>query len=50
VTPDGSQLLVRAEDPGGVTRALADQGHYVTELTPVVANLESVFLELTGEA
>ncbi len=50
VTPADGHLLVRADDPGGVTRALADQGHYLTELVPVTANLESVFLELTGES
>ena len=36
-------------DPSGVTRALADQGHYLTELSPIEADLESVFLELTRE-
>ena len=37
-------------DPGQVTRALADAGLYLTELSPVAADLESVFLELTREA
>ncbi len=32
-----------------ITRLLADQGLYVSELTPVRADLESVFLELTAE-
>jgi ABC-type multidrug transport system ATPase subunit len=36
-------------DPAGVTQALAAQGLYVQELTPVRADLESVFLELTAE-
>ena len=36
-------------DPSAVTRALADQGHYLTELSPIEADLESVFLELTRE-
>ena len=36
-------------DPSGVTRALADQGHYLTELSPIEADLESVFLDLTRE-
>jgi ABC-2 type transport system ATP-binding protein len=31
-----------------VTRLLAEQGHYVSELSPISADLESVFLELTG--
>ncbi len=51
VTPSEDHLVVAsAEDPAALTRALADQGLYVSELTPVTANLESVFLELTGEA
>jgi hypothetical protein len=32
-----------------VTRALADQGLYLTELRPDEADLETVFLELTAE-
>jgi ABC-2 type transport system ATP-binding protein len=36
-------------DPSAVTRALADRGHYLTELSPIEADLESVFLELTRE-
>ena len=32
-----------------ITRLLADQGLYVSELTPVRRDLESVFLELTAE-
>jgi ABC-2 type transport system ATP-binding protein len=35
-------------DPSTITRLLAEQGHFVHELTPVRADLESVFLELTG--
>lgn len=51
VTAAGDHLVVAsAPDPSALTRALADQGLYVSELTPVTANLESVFLELTGEA
>ena len=34
-------------DPALVTRALADAGHYLTELAPISADLETVFLELT---
>ena len=36
-------------DASTVTRALAEQGHYLTELSPIAADLESVFLELTQE-
>jgi ABC-2 type transport system ATP-binding protein len=36
-------------DPARVTRALADSGIYLRGLTPVVADLESVFLELTSD-
>jgi ABC-2 type transport system ATP-binding protein len=51
VTPSEDHLVVASvPDPSALTRALADQGLYVSELTPVTANLESVFLELTGEA
>jgi ABC-2 type transport system ATP-binding protein len=34
-------------DPGQVTRLLSEAGHYLTELTPIAADLESVFLDLT---
>ena len=37
------------DDPATITRALADHGHYVAELTPIAADLESVFLDLTRE-
>jgi len=36
-------------EPSTVTRALADRGHYLTELSPIEADLESVFLDLTRE-
>jgi ABC-2 type transport system ATP-binding protein len=36
-------------DPSAVTRALAEQGHYLTELAPINADLETAFLELTKE-
>ncbi|MDQ1743874.1 MAG: hypothetical protein QOE23_2213, partial [Pseudonocardiales bacterium] len=36
-------------DPAAVTRALSDAGHYLSELSPISADLESVFLELTAE-
>ncbi len=37
-------------DPAAMTRLLADRGHYVTELSPIAADLESVFLDLTADA
>ena len=50
VRRDGDHLLVEgADDPADVTRLLADSGVYLTELTPVRPDLESVFLDLTGE-
>src|SRR4051794_37637014 len=39
-----------ASNPAQITRVLADRGIYVSELTPVTADLEDVFLELTGTA
>jgi ABC-2 type transport system ATP-binding protein len=48
--PDGRTLLVHgAEEPGEITRVLAQQGHYLEELTPLTADLESAFLAITGE-
>jgi len=48
VRADGNYLLVDgAEQPSGLTRLLAQQELYVSELIPVRADLESVFLELT---
>lgn len=38
-----------AEDPAAITRVLAEQQMYVSELTPVRADLESVFLQLTKD-
>jgi ABC-2 type transport system ATP-binding protein len=37
-------------DPAAVTKALCDAGHYLSELSPIGADLESVFLDLTAEA
>ena len=34
-------------DPARITRALTEQGIYLTELSPIAADLESIFLELT---
>jgi ABC-2 type transport system ATP-binding protein len=51
VSPAAGGLLVHAVPaPGELTRLLAGQGHYLEELTPVAADLESAFLELTGDA
>ncbi|MEO6701275.1 MAG: ABC transporter ATP-binding protein [Jatrophihabitantaceae bacterium] len=36
-------------DPGEVTRLLSQAGHYLTELSPIAADLESVFLNLTAD-
>ncbi|MDQ3431896.1 MAG: ABC transporter ATP-binding protein [Actinomycetota bacterium] len=37
-------------DPAAITRLLADHGHYLTELSSIAADLESVFLDLTADA
>ncbi len=51
VTSETDHLMLTGVDkPATVTRLLADQGLYVSELTPVAADLESVFLELTATA
>ena len=34
-------------DRAALTKVLADQGHYLSELSPIAADLEDVFLELT---
>ncbi len=52
VRRSGERLVVSGADGGGfepdaVTRVLAQHGHYLRELTPVRADLESVFLHLT---
>jgi ABC-type multidrug transport system ATPase subunit len=39
----------RKLDLAVITRILADQGLYVSELTPIQPDLESVFLDLTGD-
>ncbi len=50
-TDTGDALQVHAApDPGEITRVLAGQGLYLTELSRVAADLESVFLELTADA
>jgi len=46
--PDGPALRVRGvEDPARITELLARAGIYVRELTPLRADLEQVFLDLT---
>jgi ABC-2 type transport system ATP-binding protein len=48
---DGSLLVNLAPaEAARVTRALADRGLYLTELRADEADLETVFLELTGGA
>jgi ABC-2 type transport system ATP-binding protein len=41
-------IVANVPDPALVTKTLAQKKQYVTELVPLVANLETVFLELTG--
>jgi ABC-2 type transport system ATP-binding protein len=49
VTAGDGHLLVHAvTQPAWITRTLAARELYVAELAPVAADLESVFLELTG--
>ena len=48
VRREADHLLVETEAPAEeLTRRLAEQGHYLSELSPVRADLESVFLQLT---
>ncbi len=50
VTDAGDTWLVHdVPDAAAITRVLADAGHFVRELTPVAPDLESVFLQLTGD-
>jgi ABC-type multidrug transport system ATPase subunit len=44
-----SMLVTGTGDPARITRLLADQGMYVSSLRPSVNDLESAFLEITGE-
>ena len=43
-------LVEQVDDPAQITECLAKRSHYVSELTTVGVDLESVFLELTGNA
>ncbi|MGQ0466846.1 MAG: ABC transporter ATP-binding protein [Sporichthyaceae bacterium] len=45
---DGALTVAPASSPEELNRLLAVHGHYLSELTPVAADLESAFLELTG--
>jgi ABC-2 type transport system ATP-binding protein len=46
---DDALLVSAVRAPGEVTRLLAEHGHYLEELTPVAADLESAFLALTAD-
>jgi ABC-2 type transport system ATP-binding protein len=46
----GFFTVANAPNPATITKVLAQRGVYVSELTPVSADLEDVFLELTGTA
>jgi hypothetical protein len=43
------KVALAAEEAERVTRVLAEQGLYVSELRPDEADLETVFLELTKD-
>jgi len=47
---NGHLLVSGVDKPASLSRLLAERQLYVSELTPVGADLESVFLELTGTA
>jgi len=50
VTSTDDALVVHAVDaPAEITRILARHGHYLAELTPLSADLESAFLAITGD-
>jgi ABC-2 type transport system ATP-binding protein len=47
---DGSiSVKLAADRAGSITKLLADQGLYLSELRPLEADLETVFLELTRD-
>jgi len=46
---DGALRLDNVAEPAAVTRVLAEQGLYLSELTPLGIDLETVFLDLTKE-
>ena len=45
---DDSWRVGGVTDPAAVTKALSEAGLYLTELSPIAADLESVFLDLTA--
>lgn len=47
---DDSWRVGGVTDPAEVTRTLSQAGLYLTELSPIAADLESVFLDLTADA
>ena len=47
VADDNGLIVTGAADPADITKALADIGLYVRELTPTGSDLESVFLDIT---
>lgn len=47
---DDAWRVARVRDPAEVTRVLSDAGHYLSELSPIGADLESIFLALTAES
>lgn len=48
LTADGDAWRVHGvTDPSGLTRVLAERGCYLSELSPIAADLESIFLDLT---
>ena len=46
---DDSWRVGGVDDPAAVTKALSEAGLYLTELSPIAADLESVFLDLTAD-
>jgi ABC-2 type transport system ATP-binding protein len=49
-SPDWSVIVVHAvSSPSEINRLLADHGHWLDELSPVHADLESAFLAITGD-
>jgi ABC-2 type transport system ATP-binding protein len=51
VTAHPDHLVVTGvDDPEVISRTLGEQGLWVRELVPLRPDLESVFLELTGDA
>jgi ABC-2 type transport system ATP-binding protein len=47
--PEGLRVAIDPAEAAGVTRVLAQAGHFVSELRPDQADLETVFLELTRD-